>query len=158
PLIYGVDAVHGQNKAVGAVIFPHNIGLGATRDPALARSVAEVTAREMTATGVRWTFAPAVSVPRDERWGRTYEGFSEDPEWTAQLSEAVVGGLQAPIEGGIGQVAACAKHFLGDGGTDNGVDRGETNIDEAALRRIHLPPFERAVEAGVLTVMASFNT
>jgi len=158
PLLYGVDAVHGNNKVEGAVIFPHNIGLGATRNPALVERVANVTAVELAATGVRWTFSPAVSVPRDEHWGRTYEGFSEDTALTADLSEAAVVGLQGRVPGALDRVAACAKHYLGDGGTNGGVDRGETVLDEATLRAIHLPPFERAIEAGVLTVMASFNT
>jgi len=157
PLIYGVDAVHGQDKVQGAVIFPHGIGLGATENPALVEEIAEITAREMAATGVRWTFALAVSVARDERWGRTYEGFSEDPEITAVLSEAAVVGLQGEVLGDPYRVAACPKHYLADGATEGGVDRGDAYLDEAQLRAIHLLPFERAIAAGALSVMASFS-
>ncbi len=94
PLLYGVDAVHGHNNVVGAVVFPHNVGLGATRDPKLVEEVARLTAKEVRATGINWTFAPCVAVPRDDRWGRTYEGFGEDPALAAELGEAAVRGLQ----------------------------------------------------------------
>ena len=117
PMLYGVDAVHGHNNVLGAVIFPHNIGLGCTRNPALVEKVARVTAEEVRATGIQWAFAPCVTVPQDVRWGRTYEGFSEDPQVVAQLGEAAVRGLQGDDLANPLAVLACAKHYLADGGT-----------------------------------------
>ncbi|HPN34977.1 MAG TPA: glycoside hydrolase family 3 N-terminal domain-containing protein [bacterium] len=158
PLLYGVDAVHGHNNVKGAVIFPHNIGLGAARNPELVRKAAEITALEVAGTGIDWTFAPCVAVPRDERWGRTYEAFSEDPELTALLGRAAVKGFQGDSLGRPDRILACAKHFLGDGGTLGGKDQGDTQVDEATLRRIHLPGYVAAIQAGVGSVMASFNS
>ncbi len=167
PILYGVDAVHGHGNVLGAVIFPHNIGLGATRDPDLVRRIAEVTAREMLATGPQWTFAPAVSVPRDERWGRTYEGFSEDPELVSELGAAAVLGYQRGDLGHPLAVLATAKHFLGDGGTvpgtsvfgdSTGLDQGDMPLDEPELRRVHLHPYRAAVAAGVGSIMPSYSS
>jgi beta-glucosidase len=151
PLLYGIDAVHGHNNVRGAVIFPHNIGLGCTRDPDLVERVARATAEEVEATGIDWTFAPCIAVPRDERWGRTYEGFGETPELVAEMAAAAVRGYQPTI-------LACAKHYLADGGTAGGVDQGDARIDEATLRAIHLPGYRAAVAAGVGSVMASYSS
>ena len=117
PLLYGVDAVHGHNNVVGAVVFPHNVGLGATRDAKLVEEIARLTAKEVRTTGINWAFAPCVAVPRDDRWGRAYEGFGEDPALAAELGEAAVRGLQGPDLKSPLSVLACAKHFVADGGT-----------------------------------------
>jgi beta-glucosidase len=151
PILYGIDAVHGHNNVRGAVIFPHNVGLGCTRDPDLVERVARATAEEVQATGIDWTFSPCIAVPRDERWGRTYEGFGETPELVAEMAAAAVRGYQPTI-------LACAKHYLADGGTTGGVDQGDARMDEATLRTIHLPGYRSAVAAGVDTVMASFSS
>ncbi|NLP09574.1 glycoside hydrolase family 3 protein, partial [bacterium] len=158
PLLYGVDAVHGHNNVKGAVIFPHNIGLGATRNPGLVARAAEITALEVAGTGIDWTFAPCVAVPRDERWGRTYEAFSENPELTALLGRAAVKGFQGDSLGQADRILACAKHYVGDGGTTGGKDQGDTRVDEATLRCIHLPGYIAAIQAGVGSVMASFSS
>ncbi len=158
PIIYGIDAVHGHSNVVGAVIFPHNIGLGATRNPELVKRMAKVTAEEMTATGIDWTFAPCVAVPRNERWGRTYEGFGETPELVSLLSGPAVLGFQNDSLNSPTSIVACAKHFIGDGGTTNGVDQGNTEISEEELRRIHLPGYIAAINAGVRTIMASYSS
>ncbi|MBZ0292964.1 MAG: glycoside hydrolase family 3 protein [Anaerolineae bacterium] len=178
PLVYGVDAVHGHNNVHGAVIFPHNIGLGATRDAELVERIGRTTARELLATGVHWDFAPAVSVPQDIRWGRTYEGYSEQTALVSELALAYIRGLSAP---GLGDawVLPSVKHFVGDGGTTWGssrrepwpatpnwqgptdlyqVDQGDTQLDEATLRAVHLAPYAEAVEAGVLNIMVSFSS
>lgn len=162
PLLWGTDAVHGHNNVVGATIFPHNIGLGATRNPSLIRQIGAVTAREVLATGMDWTFAPTLAVVRNDRWGRTYEGYSEDPEIIAAYAAAMVEGLQ----GKMGtknflnneHVLATAKHFLGDGGTRDGKDQGDNYDSEADLRDKHGAGYPPAIEAGVQTVMASFST
>ncbi len=162
PLLWGTDAIHGHNNIVGATIFPHNIGLGAARDPELMRQIGQVTAREIAVTGEDWTFAPAVSVARDDHWGRTYESYSEDHEIVALYAGAVVEGLQGkagtPNFLRNGHVLATAKHFLGDGGTQHGKDQGDTRIPEEELRDIHLPGYITAIEAGVQTVMASYSS
>jgi beta-glucosidase len=164
PLIYGVDAVHGNNNVIGAVIFPHNIGLGATRDAALVRRIAEITAEETRTIGANWAFAPCVCVPQDIRWGRSYEGFSEDPELVATLGAAAVAGLQGGNSINRLHVAATAKHFAGDGGTsvgtgiDKGLDQGDTRVDSITLRRIHIRPYVPAIAAGVATIMPSYNS
>jgi beta-glucosidase len=168
PILYGVDAVHGHSNVEGATIFPHNIGLGCARNASLVEEAARVTALEMRATGARWTFAPCVAVPRDDRWGRTYEGFSEDPQVVAELGEAAVRGLQTEDLGSPRAVLACAKHFVGDGGTSyrevpaasraRPLDQGDTRVDEPALRRIHLPGYAAAVKAGVGSIMVSYNS
>ena len=158
PILYGIDAVHGHNNVDGAVVFPHNIGLGASRDPELVRKAAAVTAAEIAGTGMHWTFAPCVAVPRDERWGRTYEGFGETPDLAVLLGPAAVRGFQGLSPAARESVAACVKHFVGDGGTKGGIDQGDTVIDEAELRRIHLPGYAAAVKAGALTIMVSYNS
>jgi beta-glucosidase len=164
PLLYGIDAVHGHNNVVGATIFPHNIGLGATRDAKLVESVARATALEVAATGIDWTFAPCLAVPNDFRWGRTYEGFSENTELVTELGNAAILGYQSVNINNPNSVLACAKHFIGDGGTLFGtglngkIDRGNLAISEEELRKTHLPPFKKAVESGVATFMAAYNT
>ena len=158
PLIYGIDAVHGHNNVKGAVIFPHNIGLGCTRNPSLVEEAARITAVEVAATGIDWTFAPCIAVPRDERWGRTYEGFGETPELTEDMARAAVRGFQGTPPGAPDRILACAKHYVGDGGTNNGQDQGETQISEEELRRIHLPGYVEAIRAGVGSVMASYSS
>jgi beta-glucosidase len=159
PILYGVDAVHGHNNVRGATIFPHNIGLGATRDAALVERIGQITALEVKATNVDWTFAPVVAVTRDERWGRTYEAFGETPELAELLGPAYIRGLQGPRLGKHPtSVLACAKHFLGDGGTTRGDDQGDTDIDETELRRTLLPAYARSIEAGVGSIMVSFSS
>jgi len=166
PLLYGIDAVHGNNNILGAVIFPHNIGLGATRDAALVEQIGKITAEEVRAIGVQWAFAPCVTVPQDIRWGRTYEGFSEDPKLVAELGAAAVRGLQGKGLADPHAVLACAKHYVGDGGTTFGtggftkniLDQGDMRVDEATLRRIHLQGYLTTVPAGVGTIMPSYNS
>ncbi|MBS7456861.1 glycoside hydrolase family 3 protein [Coralloluteibacterium stylophorae] len=162
PILFGIDAVHGQSNVVGATLFPHNIGLGATRDADLMRRIGEITAVETRVTGMEWTFAPTVAVPRDDRWGRTYEGYSEAPEVVASFSAAMVEGLQGEVGSEAfldgRHVASSVKHFLGDGGTRNGIDQGDTQVDEATLVRIHNAGYPPALEAGAQIVMASFNS
>jgi beta-glucosidase len=164
PLLYGVDALHGNNDVAGAVLFPHNIGLGCTRDPDLVEKIGRITAEEVRATGINWTFAPCVTVPQDERWGRTYEGFSENPDIVQLLGAAAVRGLQGSILSDPLSIAACAKHFMGDGGTTfgtgqgGGLDQGDTRVDEATLRRLHLPGYISAIQAGVATIMPSYSS
>jgi beta-glucosidase len=162
PVIFGIDAVHGQSNIVGATLFPHNIGLGATRNPDLLRRIGEITALETRATGMEWAFAPTVAVPQDDRWGRSYEGYSESPEIVASYAGAMVEGLQGKV-GTPGfldgrHVIASVKHFLGDGGTTDGKDQGDTKISEADLVRIHGAGYPPAIAAGAQTVMASFNS
>lgn len=162
PLLFGIDAVHGQSNIIGATLFPHNIGLGATRNPALLRQIGDITALETRVTGMEWTFAPTVAVPQDDRWGRTYEGYSESPDVVASYAAAMVEGLQ----GRVGtpefldgrHVIASVKHFLGDGGTTDGKDQGDTRISESDLVRIHAAGYPPAIAAGAQTAMASFNS
>lgn len=161
PLMFGIDAVHGNNNVVGATIFPHNSALGAMRDPALIRRIGEATAAETAAAGIDWAFGPTLAVPQDDRWGRAYEGYSEDPALVASYAGAMVEGLQGkPADWGIkkGHVAASVKHFLGDGGTKDGIDQGDTQVDEATLIATHNAGYPAAVNAGTLTVMASFSS
>ncbi len=148
PIIYGVDAVHGHNNVKGATIFPHNIGLGATRNPTLVQQIGQATAEEVAGTGIDWTFAPCLCVARNERWGRTYESFGEDPA-IAQSMTTIVTGFQGTTLGGTPtSILATAKHYVGDGGTTGGDDQGNTQLSEADLRRIHLPPFHRCDPEG----------
>lgn len=162
PLLFGIDAVHGQSNIIGATLFPHNIGLGATRNPELLRQIGGITALETRVTGMEWTFAPTVAVPQDDRWGRTYEGYSESPDVVASYAAAMVEGLQ----GRVGtpefldgrHVIASVKHFLGDGGTTDGKDQGDTRISESDLVRIHAAGYPPAIAAGAQTAMASFNS
>ena len=159
PLLYGIDAVHGHNNIDGAVIFPHNIGMGATRDPKLVEREERVTAEEVAGTGIRWAFAPCITVPQNERWGRTYEGFSDHTSLVAELGAAAVRGFQGEkLSADPTSILACAKHFIGDGGTTNGVDQGNTICDEATLRKLFLPPYHAAVKAGVGSIMVSFSS
>lgn len=162
PAIWATDAVHGHANVIGATVFPHNIALGATGDPDLIRRIGAATAVEIEVTGIDWTFAPTIAVARDDRWGRTYESYSEDPAHVSQLGAAMVEGLQGrpgtPGFLGQGKVAATAKHFFGDGGTAQGVDQGDVNGDLADLMAIHAAPYPAAINAGVASVMASFNS
>ncbi|MGY3785844.1 glycoside hydrolase family 3 N-terminal domain-containing protein [Streptomyces antibioticus] len=169
PLIYGVDAVHGHNNLVGATVMPHNIGIGASRDPQLARRTGEVTAAEVRATGVPWDFAPCLCVTRDERWGRSYEAFGEDPALVKSM-ETVIQGLQGARDGRDlkdgDKVLATAKHFVGDGGTTYGssttgsytIDQGVTEVTRRELEAVHLSPYQDAVDRGVGTVMPSYSS
>jgi beta-glucosidase len=163
PILYGIDAVHGHNNVLNAVIFPHNIGLGCTRNPKLVEQVERVTAEEIRATGIQWAFGPCVTVPQDIRWGRTYEGFSEDPKLVRELSGPAVLGFQGKDYSDPLGVLACAKHFVGDGGTaygstKTGLDQGDTQVDEATLRKIHLQGYYSAIEAGVGSIMPSYSS
>ena len=162
PIIWGTDAVHGVGNLVGATLFPHNIALGAANNPELIKKIGEVTAREIAVTGLDWDFSPTVAVVRDDRWGRTYESYSEDPAIVRAYAGKMVEGLQgnAATDECLDQyhIIATAKHFLGDGGTVNGIDRGDNKDDEATLRDIHAAGYMSAIEAGVQTVMASFNS
>ncbi len=156
PLIYGVDAIHGHNSLKGAVIFPHNIGLGAARDPDLIERIGVVTAREVAATGLDWTFAPTLAVARNDHWGRTYESFAEDTNLVSEYAPRMVKGLQGNF--GEENVIACVKHWVGDGTTEHGIDQGDSCVSEEELRRIHIPPFRAAIQADVLTVMVSLSS
>jgi beta-glucosidase len=165
PILYGIDAVHGHNNVLGAVIFPHHIGLGCTRNPSLVEKVERITAQEVRATGIQWAFGPCVAVPQDIRWGRTYEGFSEDPKVVSELAEAAVRGFQRTDLADPLAVLACAKHYAGDGGTafgsarqGKGLDQGDTRVDEATLRRIHMQGYVTAIKAGVGTIMPSYSS
>jgi beta-glucosidase len=157
PIIYGADAVHGHNNVYGATIFPHNIGLGATRDPALVQQIGQAVAEEVTGTGIDWDFAPCLCVARNDRWGRTYESFGEVPAIPSSMTSFVTG-LQGSTLGGPTSVLATAKHYVGDGGTAGGVDQGNTQLSEAELRAIHLPPFQAAIARGVGSVMISYSS
>jgi len=165
PLIYGIDAVHGHNNVYGATIFPHNVGLGCANDYQLVKKVAEATAIEVAATGINWDFSPCIAIPQDERWGRHYEGFSEDPNIVSRLGVASIVGLQTKELGSSKQsILACAKHFIGDGatewgtGVDQKMDRGNALLSDSLIRAKYLPPYIEAIKAGVGTVMASFNS
>ncbi len=158
PILYGVDAVHGHGNLRGATIFPHNIGLGATRDPQLVRDVARATAEELAGTGVSWNFAPSLSVARDEHWGRTYESFGEVPEIAESFSTYVTGLQGATLGVAPASVLATAKHWIADGGTAGGVEGGDAAIGDAELRAIHLPPFVAAIRAGVGSIMVAHSS
>ena len=169
PLLYGIDAVHGHSNVLGAVIFPHNIGLGCSRNPGLVERAARITAIEVRATGINWTFAPCVTVPRDERWGRTYEGFGEAPELARMLGEAAVRGYQGNDLSNPLSILACAKHFIGDGATKFGtgtrlkddvhiLDRGNVVASEQELRNLHMAGYVSAIKAGVGTIMPSYSS
>ncbi|NQV15096.1 glycoside hydrolase family 3 protein [bacterium] len=157
PLLLGTDAVHGNNNFHGAVLFPHNIGLGAGNNPLLVEEISRITSLELAATGFNWNFAPCAAVVDDPRWGRTYECYSSDTGIVSQLAAAAVRGVQTNFGTGKARVLACAKHFIGDGGTAGGVDRGNTNIGLAELRARFLPPYEAAIAAGVGSIMLSYN-
>lgn len=161
PIIWGIDAVHGHANLRGAIVFPHNIGLGAANNPDLIEEIARITALELSVSGHDWTFAPTLAVPQDDRWGRAYEGFSEDPSLVASYGDRIVYGLQGRVGDpdfmGPGRVIPSAKHYLGDGGTQDGVDQGDAQISEAELRDVHGAGYVTAVAAGAQTVMASFS-
>ncbi|MEW6370373.1 MAG: glycoside hydrolase family 3 N-terminal domain-containing protein [Pseudomonadota bacterium] len=157
PVIWGIDAVHGNNNVYGATIYPHNIGLGAAHDPKLAGEVAAGTARAVRATGLAWVFGPTVAVVRDDRWGRTYESFSEDPELVKSYAGHYVKGLQGRFDKDA-NVVASIKHFMGDGGTDQGKDRGVTKASAAQMMNVHAQGYYTGLEAGAQTVMVSFNS
>ena len=156
PILFGVDAVHGHNNLKNATIFPHNIGWGAARDPELMRRYSEVTAKEILASGIEWNFAPTLAVVQDPKWGRTYEGFGNDPVLCGEYGKAYVEGHQGstPADG----VIACVKHWVGDGGTLHGIDQGETSLPFEELEATHISPYYPALESGVLSVMVSFNS
>lgn len=162
PLMFGIDAVHGHNNIVGATLFPHNIGLGAARDPDLIQRIGAATAQEVAASGADWTFGPTLAVPRNDRWGRTYEGYSENPEVGAAYAGPMTLGLQGALAAGrplaADKIAGSAKHFVADGGTHDGVDQGDARISESELIAIHAQGYVPAIDAGVLTVMASFSS
>jgi len=159
PLLYGIDAVHGHNNIDGATILPHHIGLGATRDAKLIQRAERVTAEEVAGTGIRWAFAPCITVPQNAHWGRTYEGYSDDPKLVSELGVASVRGLQGrQLSADPTSELACAKHFIGDGGTTNGIDQGNTICDEATLRKLYLPPYAAAIRAGVGSIMVSYSS
>jgi beta-glucosidase len=164
PLLYGVDAVHGHNNVLGAVIFPQNIGEGCAHNQLLVQRAARITAEEVRATGINWVFAPCVTVPQDIRWGRSYEGYGETPEMPTLLGRAAVMGFQGQDLASPLSVLACAKHFVGDGGTtigtglNHGLDQGDTRVDEATLRKIHMQGYVSTVRAGVGSIMPSYNS
>ena len=160
PILWGTDAVHGHNNVIGATIFPHNIGLGSTMNPDLIKKIGEAVAKEVLSTGIPWTFAPTIAVPQNDLWGRAYEGYSEDPELVSELGKAMIVGLQG--EGleflDENHVLATAKHFLGDGGTEFGIDQGNTVLNEEDLKNIHGKPYFVAINSCIQAVMASFNS
>ncbi len=162
PILFGIDAVHGDGHIPGATIFPHNIGLGAAHDPPLIEQIGQATAEEVAVTGLDWTFAPTIAVVRDVRWGRSYESYSEDPAEVAAYAPAMVSGLQGragtPSFMAPGHIIATVKHFLGDGGTFEGHDQGDNRSDERTLRDVHGAGYRAAIRAGVLTVMASYSS
>jgi beta-glucosidase len=170
PIIYGIDAVHGNNNVAGATIFPQNVGMGATNDPALVTQECAATALEMNATGIRWSFGPVIAVPQDIRWGRTYEGFSENTDLVSKLGTACVKGFQGSSLSADNTSAATAKHFIGDGGTAFGsstasgptgpylLDQGVDKMDEATLLKLFLPPYKVAVDGGARIVMTSYSS
>ena len=161
PVIWGTDAVHGANNVFGATIFPHNIGLGAAANPELLELIGAATAREVAATGIYWNFAPTLAVPRNDRWGRTYEGYSEQAGLVAELGAALIEGMQGAVGRDFmapGKVLATAKHFLGDGGTTDGVDQGNTEVGEDELARIHASGYRTALASGAQTAMVSFSS
>ncbi|KAL3649162.1 hypothetical protein CASFOL_005565 [Castilleja foliolosa] len=168
PLLYGIDAVHGNNNVYGATIFPHNIGLGATRDADLIRRIGVATALEVRASGIDYTFAPCVAVCRDPRWGRCYESFGEDPQIVKMMTSAMITGLQGkmpqghspgyPFVAGRENIVACAKHFVGDGGTKNGINEGDTTSSYDELEKIHMAPYVDCISQGVSTIMASYSS
>jgi len=162
PILFGIDAVHGNAKIIGATIFPHNIALGAAHDANLMRKIGQVTAAEVAAEGIDWTFAPTVAVARDVRWGRSYESYSEMPQLVAEYAPAMVEGIQGRRGSGDfmapGHTLSSVKHFLGDGGTLNGRDQGDTLVSEAELSSVHGAGYPPAIKAGAMIVMASFNS
>jgi beta-glucosidase len=162
PIIWGTDAVHGHNNVIGATLFPHNVGLGAAHDPDLIQRIGQATAREVAATGIDWTFAPTVAVVRDSRWGRSYEGYSDKPDIVRLYAGRMVQGLQGTVGTGSfldgNHILATAKHFIGDGGTNQGIDRGNNRASERDLLAIHGQGYVAAIQSGVQTIMVSYNS
>ncbi|TKW12896.1 hypothetical protein SEVIR_5G065200v4 [Setaria viridis] len=168
PMLYGIDAVHGHGNVYKATVFPHNVGLGCTRDPELVKKIGAATALEVRATGIPYVFAPCVAVCRDPRWGRCYESYSEDPRVVQQMTSSIIPGLQgeipangrrgAPFVAGQRNVAACSKHYVGDGGTTRGINENNTAASFHELLGVHMPPYYSAVIQGVSTVMVSFSS
>ncbi|UJF20440.1 glycoside hydrolase family 3 protein [Shewanella sp. OMA3-2] len=161
PTMWGTDAVHGHNNVIGATLFPHNIGLGAADNPALIEKIAAITAKEVMVTGIDWVFAPTVAVVRDDRWGRTYEGYSEDPRIVRDYAFAIVEGLQGAVNNDFlsdQHVLSTVKHFIGDGGTEKGIDQGDNIASEQDLYAIHAQGYVGGLSAGAQSVMASFNS
>ncbi|XP_076883393.1 uncharacterized protein LOC143532147 [Bidens hawaiensis] len=167
PMIYGIDAVHGHNNVINATIFPHNIGLGATRDTDLVKRIGAATATEVRATGIPYAFAPCIAVCRDPRWGRCYESYSEDTKLVQNMTDIILGlqgeipngsRLGVPYVAGKDKVAACAKHFVGDGGTTRGIDENNTVVNRHELLSIHMPPYYDSIIKGVSTVMVSYSS
>ncbi|XP_050281093.1 uncharacterized protein LOC126721997 [Quercus robur] len=167
PMMYGIDAVHGHNNVYNATIFPHNVGLGVTRDPQLIKKIGIATANEVRATGIPYAFAPCIAVCRDPRWGRCYESYSEDPKIVQMMTE-IISGLQGdlpdkswlgrPYVGGKDKVAACAKHYVGDGGTVKGINENDTIVSQHELYSIHMPAYYNSIIRGVSTIMASYSS
>ncbi|KAJ6757489.1 hypothetical protein OIU74_026697 [Salix koriyanagi] len=167
PMIYGIDAVHGHNNVYNATIFPHNVGLGATRDPELVKRIGAATALEVRATGIPYVFAPCIAVCRDPRWGRCYESYSEDPKLVQAMTE-IVPGLQGdipansskgvPFVAGKTKVAACAKHYVGDGGTTDGINENNTQLSRQDLFNTHMPAYYNSISKGVSTIMVSYSS
>ncbi len=157
PLLYGIDAVHGNNNILGAVIFPHHVGLGATHDPKLVEAAEHISALEVEGAGIRWAFAPCIAVSQDIRWGRSYESFGQSTALVSELGAAGVRGFQGDTLN-ANSVLACAKHFAGDGGTENGKDQGNVVCDEATFRKLYLPPYAAAIKAGVGSIMVSYSS
>lgn len=166
PVLYGVDAFHGHANVPGATVFPHQLGLGATRDAQLVKNINRATAEELEATGIYWNFSPSLDIPADTRWGRTYETFGDDVQNVEALGQATIEGLQQPSTAGAIGVLATAKHYLGGGamkwGTSSNIsfkiDQGETQASEQELRQVHLPPFKKAIDAGVMSIMVGLNS
>jgi beta-glucosidase len=161
PIIFGLDSVHGNNNIFRATIFPHNVGLGAAHDPDLVRRIGRATAAETRPIGALWTFGPTLATPRDRRWGRSYEGYSEDPSLVRAYAGAMVEGLQGRLGAGPiapDRVIATPKHYLGDGGTSGGKDQGDNVDTEADLVRLHAQGYPAAIDAGAMTVMASYSS
>src|SRR3984893_7578578 len=161
PIMWGVDAVHGHNNVIGATLFPHNVGWGSAHDPDLVQRIGEATAQEVAATGIDWTFAPTVAVVRDPRWGRAYEGYSDRPEIVRAYAQRMVEGLQGHLGPQFldpNHILATAKHFMGDGGTESGIDRADNEASEEDMLKIHAQGYIAALQAGVQTVMASYNS
>ncbi|MCW8832290.1 MAG: glycoside hydrolase family 3 protein [Colwellia sp.] len=156
PILYGADAIHGNNNLKGATIFPHNIGLGAANDTKLIRHIAEITRKEVLATGVDWVFAPNLAVAQNSQWGRFYESYSQQPELVTNYATHIINGLQGKLHGE--GVIACVKHWVGDGATSHGIDQGDANISWQELNKTHISPYVSAIKSGAMTVMASFNS